>query len=465
MLVRSLKNRIAPINQIPPEILSIVPDFWDVDDRDEDVIALTHVCQAWREVFVSCPTLWTNINGMEAPDKTRVYLERSKSSPIDLLLDSDVMTVSDPFFEFIPGATERLKSLVIDVGPQDLQLLGTYLSHPAPLLVVLTICSYYYPVLPSPLFNGDLSSLHELRLRHVRTELPWRNMVNLTWFKLDCGPHPVSIGQLLDFFESAPHLREVEVFSEAPIYGAQIGRLVPLPCLQRMDTKGHPSSHLFDCLLIPVGTRLAMGVDLPIPLVEGRPPQFIDNLRNLSNFTTIKLGQGSQGVKFDGPNGEVWIVPQVGTETCPVLESLAHFDTSKTERLEIAWARSPAADPLYRALLPMKDLRTLTFDRCVDPGVFIHALDPTVDSSGIIACPGLEELVIIHKWEFDIKDVVGMAAERASRGVKLKTVRVIRWDGTVYPQAGAMELEKHVSHVKFSREVHGAEGSSVDSGE
>ena len=43
-----------------------------------------------------------------------------------------------------------------------------------------------------------------------------------------------------------------------------------------------------------------------------------------------------------------------------LLESLAQVDTSKAERLKIDLGDSPSSDPLYRALLPMKDLRTLT---------------------------------------------------------------------------------------------------------
>lgn len=80
--IRSWRNRSAPINRIPPEILSLIPHFWKSPySRDQDVITLTHVCQAWRDVFVSCPSLWTYLCCRDL-DKTRVYLERSRSSPV-----------------------------------------------------------------------------------------------------------------------------------------------------------------------------------------------------------------------------------------------------------------------------------------------------------------------------------------------------------------------------------------------
>ena len=54
-------------------------------------------------------------------------------------------------------------------------------------------------VLETTLFNGDVS-LHTIYLMRICTELPWRNMVNLTSFTLGYNlPGEVTIRQLLDF--------------------------------------------------------------------------------------------------------------------------------------------------------------------------------------------------------------------------------------------------------------------------
>ena len=45
-LVRSVKNSFAPVTRIPPEILSDIPDYYDEDDVDQDLITLTHVCRS-----------------------------------------------------------------------------------------------------------------------------------------------------------------------------------------------------------------------------------------------------------------------------------------------------------------------------------------------------------------------------------------------------------------------------------
>ncbi|KAF9650820.1 hypothetical protein BDM02DRAFT_3092410, partial [Thelephora ganbajun] len=80
-LFRSTKNTFAPINRIPPDVLSLIPDYWERQDMGEDLIALTHVCRDWREIFTSRPSLWTHLACADA-DKTRLYIERSRFLPL-----------------------------------------------------------------------------------------------------------------------------------------------------------------------------------------------------------------------------------------------------------------------------------------------------------------------------------------------------------------------------------------------
>ena len=164
-------------------------------------------------MFILRSSLWTCFYCVDT-DKTRVYLERSKSSPIRLQIDrEDGLSPHDPLFQVIPHTISRLKSLSMKITPESISEIATHLSHPAPLLEDLSIdCGYEFepwdnPVLTTSLFDGNLSSLRILDLRYVRTALPWRNMVNLTSFALGVTPPgEVSMGQLLDFFESSPRL-------------------------------------------------------------------------------------------------------------------------------------------------------------------------------------------------------------------------------------------------------------------
>jgi len=397
--------------------------------------------------------------------KTLIYLERSKSSPINLSLYRDYpLPRDDPFFRIDSNAIRRLKSLFLQGTPWNLEGITARLCHPAPLLEIMWIdgsCESEgedHPALASVMFREDLSSLRELHLDHVDTELPWRNMVNLTTFEL--FDTPISVRDLLDFFESAPRLREVELQDTLLVPGAQNGRLVSLACLKIMDIYSGPISDLLDHLLIPAGARLTIRVDLPGTPIDGHPPKFLDNLGNLSDFTTARL-HGTL-MYFTGPNGEVSIAPVTFKvdETHFSLQHLTQFNTWNTKRLEINCSDFQSIGITQQAFHPMRNLCTLTLYLCKSLDIFVHALDPRISPSGDVVCPKLGKLVIEHREALYIKDVIGMAAARASIGAKLKSVKIVSWGRTVHSQLDVLELEKHVLHVECGGKVDAAGGDS-----
>lgn len=154
---------------------------------------------------------------------------------------------------------------------------------------------------------------------------------------------------------------------------------------------------------------------------------------------------------FSGPNGQVSValLTSRADGIFLTLESLVHFDTSKTEQLKIDFGKSPSGDLPYQALLPMGNLRTLTLRECIGTYNFVHALHPSMNLSGVVVCPKLEELVIVLYDEgLDIKHVIGTAAARASRGAKLRSVRIVGRNRAVRARRDVLELKKHVFHVE-----------------
>lgn len=416
---------------------------------------LTHVCRGWREMFTSRPSLWTDFNCADA-EKTRVYLERSKSSPIDLQLDRSCgLFPHDPFLQIIPHAICRLKYLSILTTSDYLQGITDHLFRPAPLLEGLNIQGStdnpgLNPMLATTLFGGDLSSLRHLCLFSVRTKLPWRNMVNLTTFTLGYVLEPrVTIGQLLDFFESAPCLLDIELTFATPAFGAQNGRLVSLAHLKRLYIYGtHPPSLLLDHLLIPAGAKMTTDLNLPGPRIEDHLPRSLDNLRNLSGFTKICLHFDFErcfaSMEFTGPNGRVYM-PALSSQpdtTRLVLQSLALLDTSKAKCLEITGG-DPHTEDLNQALLSMKNLQTLTLSRCKNLRSSILALNPDSDLMNPIPCPKLEMLVFRTEEQFDTVTMAEVAAARALGGAPLKFVKIINRREFV-PKGGVTVLPKHV---------------------
>ena len=136
-LIRSLKNTFAPINRIPVEVISLIPDYCHEHCANQVLIALTHVCHGWRDIFTSRSSLWTRLDSLNV-DKIRTYIQRSKSSPLDVRLQHihDNWDLEDVLFPVIPHIP-RLKSLVVQAHVSPVAL--SHLRNRAPLLEELCV--------------------------------------------------------------------------------------------------------------------------------------------------------------------------------------------------------------------------------------------------------------------------------------------------------------------------------------
>jgi len=228
-----MRNLFASINQIPSEVFSVIPEHLGEDKEDKSLITMSHVCRGWRELLIAYPSLWVRLD-CAITNKTRVYIERSKSSPLEISLRDCRSTDyhEDAFLLFVPHIS-RLKSLNIYGSGKLLQNLKPHLSCPIPLLRKITIsltCSPD-PTLDTTFSNAGLPSLRSLSLAGFVTDLPRKNLLKLTTFALsqDIGGR-IPITQLLDFFEEAHHLRDITLRDSIPTSSnAPPGRVVSLP--------------------------------------------------------------------------------------------------------------------------------------------------------------------------------------------------------------------------------------------
>ena len=104
-----MKNSFAPINQVPPEVLSLIPCYYPKDCKDRNLIALTHVSRGWRDIFSYRSSLWTRLDFTNV-DKTHIYIQRSHPSPLELHLE-DRDSINSTFAPVIPHIC-RVKSLM-----------------------------------------------------------------------------------------------------------------------------------------------------------------------------------------------------------------------------------------------------------------------------------------------------------------------------------------------------------------
>ena len=426
-------------------------------------------------------------------DKARVYFDRSGTSPIDVRLRGATNPLSlGLFLQIAPQAVGRLRSLSVYATPQHLRTITACLFRPAPLLASLEItggCHFRSSTnekLTSRMFNGDLSSLRELSLGRVRTGLPWRGMTNLTSFTLYAiDPDYLTIGQFLDFLESAPSLRKIDLRSVALAPEGGNGRLVSPGHLQKVDIiRCTPISTLLDHLVIPVGVKLTTlpnesGFD-----VDDNLPSSLNNLRNLSGFNKVyvRLQDGTDDItgldteariELKGPNGGfcmlvVSSLPDFDPAS-EIFESLARFDTSRVEQLHTEYDIPPYRDT-HQALLPMRSLRTLVVSRCPyrSLSTFMEVLNPDVFPAMEVVCPLLERLIlVIFDKDFDVRSVSEMAAARASMGAKLKSLVIVGdWvQNSKGGMADMSQLRKHVLNVECCSKIPVDDGETKPSDE
>ena len=477
-LTRSLKNSLVPANRIPSEVLLLLPDCCDESYADKFLIDSTHVCRSWREIFISRSSLWTNLNFMDV-EKTRTYIQRSRSSSLNISLqNTDDITYLDDAFSLVIPHISRLQSLAIhgDVSPDVL----SYFCCPAPRLEKLDICitppDLEFPIFDGSSFNGELPSLREFSLSGVVTDLGWRNMKNLTAFTLSnpeaYDVHEVTVTQILDFFESAPSLRHVEIKNPIPDSSdAPLWRIVSLPHLKTFSLSTFTSpSILLNHFHIPPGASLMAWDSVkseefsPLDYLPDKSPNF----ENLSHIDVVNLyfKPGVKSVLLGGPSGILFLVcymkdhQTVSSVTVGhrILRSIGPPRLPTIRKIEVSkYAHPPQARvegcPVFQALSSINTLRTLILSDC-NPLPFILALNPEKNSSALVPCPNLEELVIYpsldprHEYAGDLVD---MSRSRDSKGAKLSSITIVD-DSALEEEVS--KLKEHATHVEHRRESY-----------
>ncbi|KAI3621720.1 hypothetical protein WG66_016718 [Moniliophthora roreri] len=114
------RSSLSPVHRLPPEVLQhifgMIGNHLLKPSKTPDALAVSATCGRWRDVAISTPFLWSFISINFARWKrnyrvlvsfTQLFMERSRSCPLELALDfQEIDVVSD---EMVPS----LKNLVL----------------------------------------------------------------------------------------------------------------------------------------------------------------------------------------------------------------------------------------------------------------------------------------------------------------------------------------------------------------
>ena len=221
---------------------------------------MTHVCQSWRNVLLSTPDLWTQIDfsAPAKPQQTECFLRRSGKLPLDIHHSLKDLDHVEPFLSTTLRNMPRLRRLDISSRLPRLGRLLEYFSTSAPVLERLNIRNDYCFTqkdmeLPSTIFGGRPPKLTSVSLHFLHTDLRGFNPPSLTRFCFTTSTK-TSNWNLTSFFERCPLLESIQLgfyFTPEPP-GPPPKKRVRLAALKELEFDEMASaSGLLDHLTLP----------------------------------------------------------------------------------------------------------------------------------------------------------------------------------------------------------------------
>ena len=285
-LLHSLRNAMAPISLLPPEVLSRIFHFLSLKDRPFGYsrtrilgwIIVTHVCRLWRQVAIGDSSLWTEIFCVPTNrELVSEILDRSRNAPLDIFINLDGAPDPKVLLLFPPhlSHTRELRLSMLDL--RHLDSVQGICSQEGPALEHFEVeVSLNYRTLTlreldgTTLFKGRAPKLRTISLFYLF--IPWSFIPRGQLTKLeiyhddeilasDVGLRG-DLNQLIDLLANCPQL-EVLVL-ESCLYPQpthfSYGRTIHLPLLSRLRLGGSTSrvTNLLKMLKLPSSTTLQL---------------------------------------------------------------------------------------------------------------------------------------------------------------------------------------------------------------
>ncbi|KAG8943082.1 hypothetical protein FRC04_003228 [Tulasnella sp. 424] len=186
--VRRHHNALLPVQQLPPEILStiVIYELEGIESHNHlhRLIQLSSVSRWWNAVIVGRPSLWTEIHSANKSEVIALALERSKDSPLTVLINSSTSVSwinlteryiysmpEDKFLDLVCPHMGRWRDAKVQWlrCSDTIQRLSSEGPEVSPHLECLHVNQNKYPTVEDPIFcfPGRAERLLDLKLEYL----------------------------------------------------------------------------------------------------------------------------------------------------------------------------------------------------------------------------------------------------------------------------------------------------------
>jgi len=398
------------INRLPPELLVAITTFIT---NQSTIFRLATVCRCWHDVLTGTAVLWTSIN-CRSGSRTSILLQRSKSHPIDVIIDRD---------RFVPEAvslvadhTHRMRTIDVNLSPRQLEDVRSLLNGLAPILETMRMQGQWealdrFPPYSS-FFQGQFPALRSLHLEGYPFDLarsvPMVTNGLTTLVLYDHRRH--DLPDLLEYLEHCKKLEHLRIDLPDLQGTVPAPRIVSLPRLRELrlarlplTTLHHlsfpPSANLNIPMRITNHTEryslaAAWARDGLLRIFELRP---IKGIQMVFHESSCTVGLSGSCLAF---TEEAEAEPSShGSFRSDCLDSFQLLPIATTEFLRFVQPPRYPFTGTFRPrscaqlLLQMPELKQMILDISVAP-FFVRTLEPI---DGDVPCPKLQALIIIRR--------------------------------------------------------------------
>jgi hypothetical protein len=449
-VIRTIKNTHAPINKLPPEVLSRV---FQHRDCGQDLVAATHVCRYWRSTLISDPSLWTSLKFRSTRDvnRTLTYLERSKPATIDIGINLEDLQDLRVLQNFAPHIS-RTRSFIIDGFSDVFAASSLLLCKPAPSLEHLSMQGYNNSAHALDNFLGQQApSLRSATFIGIcpllGSPFPLPNLTELT-LRLLGGMGPIRLSSVFRLCSSCPQLQKARIGVYCRILqNVALDQVLLLDSLVELEYTCNSVGRFLPFLKLPRLKRLrvfleAGEVDKLADLLPHNGYTLLSGVTSMSHF----YDRSSQAVELSGNGVSTSFTFENGTGATSAgwFSNHIYIPYEQIENLKFGGIYLSADFPFHL-------FKTLTTFRVYPWGEAIGAevlglLHPRPGAG--IPCPSLRQIAYIFPQlgASCMRRLINLAREREQVGCQLELVCLLPTPQP-FPELEE-ELGEHVGELR-----------------